>query len=289
MSKKIAKKKQRKSQVIHKSKGQNIQIHIDLSKKKVVGKQSSASSRSETGSASHKQPTINLPPPVYGLAPQTQNDNSLMNALNLLISQNSRYEQSVKNEPKKQNIFTQAKEAIHSPTLGEKINKTVGLTEPPLEQLYGTQLETPLGKIEEFSENPQLEEEYNKSMESIFSYNNPTTLEDIMKSGKKVSFSSPEEESSSFSESPSLASRLFPSVEEDFSSSSSPTRRSTFPFQFKAHNLNLSQMKISELQDLAKDKGIDIYKPDSHNTQGKGKGYKPTKNKQQLIEELSRL
>ena len=156
-----------KKQIISKSKGQNIQIHIDLSKKRGVSVPTGHSRRESKPRPeviSHKkdtQPIINIPPPVYGLQPQTNYDNSMFQALNKIMEQNKRFEEALKGEKKKENVFTGREEPVSKPSLADIINKNTPsrksddvstLGEPietemeteSLQQQYGTQLETPL-------------------------------------------------------------------------------------------------------------------------------------------------
>lgn len=127
-----------KKQIISKSKGQNIQIHIDLSKKRGVSKP-----RSEV--ISHKkdmQPIINIAPPSYGiLQPQTNYDNSMFQALNKIMEQNKRFEEALKGEQKKENVFTGREEPVSAPSLADIINKNTPSTQT-LQQEYGLQLES---------------------------------------------------------------------------------------------------------------------------------------------------
>lgn len=245
----------RTKQVVNKSIGkQNIQIHIDLSKR--------TSKKTSPTPSSRASPIINLPPPVYGMSAPSSSSSSMMDALNLILAQNTKFENALRNETKKANIITGEKERVNQPTLADEINKNVG---KGLQDLYGVQIEAPLYSDEEeiFSENPQLEKEYNSrkvaEAKPIFSLKKEDDEEETNRADT-FSFSSP------------IKKRPPPLV---------PTQN--------PERINLSKMKISELQGLALQKGIDIYKEESQETIGKGKGYKPTKNKQQLIEELSKV
>lgn len=177
-----AKSSAQKKQIISKSKGQNIQIHIDLSKKRsgsvpIGHSRRESKQRQEAGHKKDTQPIINIPPPSYGLLqPQTNYDNSMFQALNKIMEQNKRFEEALKGEQKKENVFTGRVESVSKPSLADIINKntpsiqsvptghsqresiqsddvsTLGELEPmetemeteSLQQQYGTQLETPL-------------------------------------------------------------------------------------------------------------------------------------------------
>ncbi len=221
--------KKGKKQIISKSKShQNIQIHIDLSKRKGATKSFPSSSNT------NRQPIINLPPPIYGMSAPSQSSSSMNEALNVLLANHLGYEKAHRNEVKKENPITKDEESITS--FGDTLNKSFA---GPEDKSVG--FDYP--EEEEFNaENPDLE--YSTLWSS---------------SMKKV-----EKEEQEEMRRPSLRNTMVPNIE-------------------------LSRMKLNELQELAISRGIDIHKEDSQISQGKGKGYKPNKNRQQLIEELTRL
>ena len=134
----------------------NIQIQIDLSKRKTVLPRKPSQS---TDFAEQKRrvtyPQINLPPPAYAFQSPSSSSSSMIDALNLIIAQNKRYENALRNETKKENIITGEKQRENQPTLADEINKNVGTK---LQDLYGVQLETPTEKSYEEEEEEEEEE-----------------------------------------------------------------------------------------------------------------------------------
>lgn len=129
----------------------NIQIQIDLSKRKtILPRKPSQSTDFSEPKRRVTYPQINLPPPVYLQSPSSSSS-SMMDALNLIIAQNKRYENSLRNETKKENIITGEKERVYQPTLADNINKNVGSlpTEEPSEGQYEEQEEEPYEEYQE--------------------------------------------------------------------------------------------------------------------------------------------
>ena len=134
----------RTKQVVNKSTGkQNIQIHIDLSKR--------TSKKTSPTPSSRASPIINLPPPVYGMSAPSSSSSSMIDALNLILAQNTKFENARRNETKKANIITGEKERVNQPTLADEINKNVGSlpTEEPSEGQYEEQEEEPYEEYQE--------------------------------------------------------------------------------------------------------------------------------------------
>ncbi len=138
-------------QVIHKSKGQNIQIHIDLSKKQTK-KHTPIQSREPAQQKQQQQPY----PMFFGFQPQQQQSNGMADALNLILAQNARYEQALRNagEQKRMNPITKMEEQQPISPLAEIINKS----HPTLQQEYGEQLG--MEEQKEISSLGEDEEEY---------------------------------------------------------------------------------------------------------------------------------
>jgi hypothetical protein len=264
--KKKNKPKTKAKQVISKSKGQNIQIHIDLSKK----------------SSKKTAPARPSPPAIYGMSAPTNSSSSMMDALNLITAQNLKYEQAQKNEVKSENVISGRKENVVPVSLGDKLNKSFvnpiwgsapNRQSEEMEQSFGFQDEYPQ-EDDLFSENPELEEQY---------YSQLTKEEELSSSRGQPQFGTLLTTSSSSSLSSSL------SPHQEVISKPSPVKRPPPPIPQRISTINYSRMKLPELQEVALEKGIDILKEDGQNPKGKGRGYRPTKNKQQLIEELSQL
>lgn len=151
----IGQKSKKKSQVITKSKGPNIQIHINLSKRKTIAPRTTPSIKQQP-----QQPTINLPPPVYALQSPSSSSSSMMDTLNLILAQNKRYDELIQKTTKK-NIITGLEENPIS-TLTESVNRTSQV--PLVRQTYEDEEEEPPTEEQRY-EHEEPEEEYESQRE----------------------------------------------------------------------------------------------------------------------------
>jgi hypothetical protein len=150
----IGQKSKKKSQVITKSKGPNIQIHINLSKRKTIAPRTSPSIKQQPHQ--QPQPMINFPPPVYALQSPSSSSSSMMDTLNLILAQNKRYDELIQKTTKK-NIITGLEENPIS-SLTESVNRTSQV--PLARQTYDDEEEEPPTEEQRYEEEeyePQIE------------------------------------------------------------------------------------------------------------------------------------